>query len=125
MADLVSCWTNLLSFYTRADNSLWKKSPIDINTKPELLIGSKDFSSRYTWTHSEKGIYFRKTVGKHQQISFYDFSTRQTTPIVRLPWKSSESYGALSLIEEDGQLIFTVGASPQANLKKLTHPFLD
>ena len=115
--------------YTTADSSLWKK---DINVqsdekfgKPELLIDSKNFSSRYTWSYSEKGIYYRKNVEMHQQINFYNFETKKMVPLVKLPWKSFESYGALSLIEEEQKLIFTVSDHPQADIKRLTHPLLN
>ena len=86
-----------------------------------LINDAKEFP-RYSWTHSRDGIYFRKNIKNHQQIAFYDFTTQQVTPLLKLPGRISESFGALTIEEESEQIIFTQRDERQGSIKRLEHP---
>lgn len=86
-----------------------------------VISDDKDFP-RYSWTHSIDGVYFRKNINNHQQIAFYDFATQQVTPLLKLPGRVSESFGALTIEEDSEQIIFTRRDERQGSIKRLEHP---
>ena len=112
-------------FYTRVKSGLWKRSLNDDEPKPSSkILSKKDFSTRYSWTLAKEGVYFQDDKKIHQQINFYSFDTKSITPLVRLPRRTFDIYGGLTLDDSKASLLFTSSDLPQADIKMLSHPLL-
>ncbi|MCJ8271168.1 MAG: hypothetical protein MJK04_17430, partial [Psychrosphaera sp.] len=113
--------------YTRIKKGLWQKE-IETNTPPLNKISGELFKTLYSWSYITKdsgpGIYFRQNADDHHQINFYDLTARQLKPLVRLPKRAFENYGALTPVADDNKLLFTGTQFPQADIKLLTHPLI-
>lgn len=111
--------------YTSENSGLWQKE-INIdennNTLPIVKIHGDDFKARYSWTYTPKGIYFTQTFDRHRQLSFYQFESHQTKPLLKLPKYALGS--GLTVIDEKNELLFTQASSRQADIKKIEHPLL-
>jgi hypothetical protein len=120
--------------YTRIKKGLWQKQ-IDLDTPPFNKISGKLFKTLYSWSYfngispinkpykdSGPGIYYRQNAQNHDQINFYDLTKQQLQPLVRLPKRAFESYGSLTLVTDENELLFTGTQLPQADIKLLTHP---
>jgi len=105
--------------YTRIEKGLWQKD-INSQTSPINKINGKSFSSTYSWTYYENGIYFRQNYKTHQKINFYNFDKQQDFPLARLAPKSFESYGMITFVPELDKLIFAASQFPQADIKSLS-----
>jgi len=112
--------------YTKLKDGLWQK---DLNAsptnKPINKISGKIFDALYTWSYYGDKVYFRKNEATHHQVSYYDFPTQTLTPLVRLPLKTFESYGALTFIAQQNKLLFTSALFPQSDIKQISHPLLE
>lgn len=91
-------------------------------SRHSIAINDDKEFPRYSWTNSSDGIYFRKNINNHQQIAFYDFTTQQFTPLLKLPGRASDSFGALTIDEDSKQIIFTRRDERQGSIKQLEHP---
>ncbi len=110
--------------YTKdAEYGLWQKE-LDENSPSTKKVSAKIFRTLYSWNYQDGGVYFRTNKNGNHHISYYDFSTKDLTPIVRLPARTFKSYGALSLIPESKTLLFTSALYPQSDIKRLSHPLL-
>ena len=114
--------SNLL--YTKIENGLWQK---DITAKNPSLkkISGELFTSRYSWTAENDGIYFKENNADHIQINFYSYKTQQSSTLIKLPLQTIKYSGVLTIIPEHKKLIFTQTHFPQANIKMLDHPLID
>ena len=109
--------------YTRVALGLWERKlsePEAIASKQ--VLSSEKFSTRYSWTLGNGGIYFQKNELSHQQLNYFDFKQEKLKPLVKLPKRSFDVYGGLTLDTENQALLFTNSDQPQADIKKLSHP---
>ncbi|WP_444997754.1 winged helix-turn-helix domain-containing protein [Aliikangiella sp. IMCC44359] len=122
----VASSSDKLYFTKETQRGLWQ---VDFNRNitptEKQVINSNKFMSRYTWTHTSKGIFFRQTKDNHQRISFFDFKHKNIIPIVKLPGVSSESFGSLTYVDDKKTLIFAQRGKDQGNIKQLSHPLFD
>ncbi|MCO4799291.1 MAG: winged helix-turn-helix transcriptional regulator [Colwelliaceae bacterium] len=123
---LMTSPTTLL--YTSEKNGLWQKEiSLTENEKsfpPFKKINSKDFKTTYSWDYSPKGVYFQQKFSKYHQLSFYSFEEKSISPLLKLPKNSIGTSTTLSKISSTNKLLFTQADSPQADIKKLSHPLL-
>jgi len=105
------------------EEGLWQKE-LNSDSKPIIKIGSDKFRTLYTWDYLENGIYFRKNEKNHHQLTFYDFATQSLVPVVRLPLRTFENYGALTALPKENKLIFTSAIYPQSDIKRIKHPLI-
>jgi Tol biopolymer transport system component len=111
--------------YTNLKNGLWQKKLDTLpSNKPLNKISGKFFDARYTWNYFDNRVYFHKKELTHHQVAYYDFSQKKLIPLVRLPLKTFDNYGALTFIAEDNKLLFTSALYPQSDIKRLSHPLL-
>jgi len=104
--------------YTRDMRGMWQKN---INDKSPSIntIPGKTFSSAYSWTYQEGGVYYRQNKSKHQRLSFYNFSDKNKTELARLPLRTFENFGSITFVGKQNKLIFTASHFPQADLKRI------
>mgnify|MGYP000427489040 CR=1 FL=1 len=94
------------------------------NNKPLNKISGKIFKTSYTWDLTEQGVYFHQNYDKYHQISLYNFTEQQASPILRLPRRTLRTSTTLSKITTSNELLFSRAYSPQADIKSLSHPSL-
>lgn len=111
--------TSLL--YTGENKGLWE---MEIGSEPHEKLNKAVFNARYAWVYDNDGVYFRHNSAQHYQFMHFDFATQQLKPLVRLPLKMFQSYQEMSLNKVSDELLFTSNQYPQADIKKLNHPFL-
>ncbi|MDO6428107.1 winged helix-turn-helix domain-containing protein [Thalassotalea sp. 1_MG-2023] len=112
--------------YTANKKGLWQKELDNnlFNDNPLEKLSGKVFRVTYAWEYTNQGIYYRKNYRRYHLISFYSFATQTITPLVKLPKGSLGSYTNLSTLASIDTLLFTQADSPQSDIKKLTHPFI-
>ncbi len=67
-------------------------------------------------------MYFRQYDRSYRRYMHYDLDLDQFTELIRIP--SFQLHNGISLNKKNGQLLFTNNTMPQADIKKLEHPFL-
>jgi len=112
--------------YTNLKDGLWQKNINALpKSKPLNKISGNIFDALYTWSYSGDKVYFRKNEATHHQVSYYDLTSQTLIPLVRLPLKTFENYGALTFIPQQNKLLFTSALFPQSDIKRLSHPLLE
>jgi len=92
---------------------------------PEInVIDKSDFRYKYNWTTSNTGIYFHQSKAGEHLINFYAFKDQTIKAIAHLPSRTVSRLGAMTYIAKKHQLIFTKNQSPQADIKRISHPLL-
>jgi len=105
---------NLL--YTRDMRGMWQKNISD-ETPSVNIIPGKTFSSAYSWSYHDNGVYYRQNKSKHQRLSFYNFADKTRTELARLPLRTFENFGSITFVDKENKLIFTASHFPQADIK--------
>jgi len=107
---------NLL--YTRDMRGMWQKNISDESPSVNIIPG-KTFSSAYSWTYQNNGVYYRQNKSKHQRLSFYNFADKTRTELARLPLRTFENFGSITFVNKENKLIFTASHFPQADIKRI------
>jgi len=118
---LMTSPTTLL--YTRIKDGLWQQD-ITKKVQPLIKVSGKTFNATYTWSLADNGVYYLHNTEDSHQISFFDFTSQEQLPIIRLPLMTFAKYGGLTFVPELNKLLFTASHFPQANIKKLSHPLI-
>lgn len=113
--------------YTRDENGLWQKDiSNDALRSPSIsVIDPQYLRKAYSWAYTEKGIYYRENIRHHQQISFFEFSSKKIIPLAKLPKNSFAPSNTLSVNLDDNKIIFAVKEYYQSDIKKLHHPLFN
>jgi len=104
--------------YTRDMRGMWQKNINDESPSINVIPG-KTFSSAYSWTYQEGGVYYRQNKSKHQRLSFYNFTDKTKTELARLPLRTFENFGSITFVARQNKLIFTASQFPQADIKRI------
>ncbi|WP_286235059.1 winged helix-turn-helix domain-containing protein [Thalassotalea sediminis] len=111
--------------YTSSKKGLWQKELDNnlFNDTPLEKVSGKDFKVTYAWEYTNQGIFYRKNYRRYHLISFYSFANQTSAPLVKLPRGSLGPRTNLSTLASTNTLLFTQSTSPQADIKRIKHPF--
>ncbi|MBV1909299.1 MAG: winged helix-turn-helix domain-containing protein [Kangiellaceae bacterium] len=110
-------------YFTKEDKSLWVKSP-ESSAPPISILNDKGFSSLYSWTLTQSGIYYSQKEQDYFRVNYFDYQSEQVLEVTKLPWLTDDKYVSFSVIENEKKLLISVQEFPQANIKLLRHPLL-
>jgi Tol biopolymer transport system component len=107
--------------YTTSEGGLWQRH-LKASSQATEIIDTSKFKETYSWIIHDNGVYFRQYDRSYRRYMHYDLDLDQFTELIRIP--SFQLHNGISLNKKNGQLLFTNNTMPQADIKKLEHPFL-
>ncbi|MEL4428224.1 winged helix-turn-helix domain-containing protein [Shewanella mangrovisoli] len=104
-------------------NGLWL---INLAQPEEVtqLISSKVFRSGNNWAMTADGVYFKSSNGNEQRLNYWEASSQQVTPLLRVPRSSLSGFGSMTYIPESNRLVMTLDGFPQRDIILLKHKLL-
>ncbi|GGI95517.1 transcriptional regulator [Shewanella hanedai] len=112
-----------LVFTQVGKRGLWMMSLSTPDNTTELISG-KEFTERYNWVATDKGIYFRESHTRYQLIKFWRFNTQLITPILKIPPSSIPRSGSMAYIPGNNSLLITLSENYKRDVIKLKHKLL-
>jgi len=109
--------------YSIPGKGLWQKNILN-NTLSINVIPASLFRTRYTWVYGNNGVYFKQSRNNVYQLNFYDLTSKQNTPLIRIPKHTLRSSTALTFIENSNRLMFTSSRNPQSSIHMLMPPLI-
>ncbi|WDE11395.1 winged helix-turn-helix domain-containing protein [Thalassomonas haliotis] len=110
--------------YTSLNKGLWYKN-LAGNSGAQIKIPGNIFNGLYSWHYFQGSLYFKKSLSKAQQLMHYDFANKQLSTLIRLPRKTFQGGGSLTMLASEHKLLFSSSRSPQADIKQLAHPLFN
>ncbi|WP_281561447.1 winged helix-turn-helix domain-containing protein [Thalassomonas sp. RHCl1] len=110
--------------YTSLSKGLWYIDFND-NSNAQIKIPGNIFSGLYSWHYFQGSIYFKKSLTQAQQLMRYDFAREELNTLIRLPRKTFQGGGSLTMLPSENKLLFSSSRSPQADIKQLAHPLFN
>ena len=85
---------------------------------------AEQFDISYNWTLTANGIFFEDRQPDHTQINHFDFGTKQTRPVLKLPQQTLSHANTMTYLPRQQTLIFNQLQYPQVDVMRLRHPLL-
>lgn len=99
---------------------------IDLNypNRIEPFISDQIFNAGNNWVLTKGGVYFKSKNSTEQILNYWDASTQQVTPILKLPRSSISGFGSLAYEPNSKRLVMTLDGFPQRDIMSLKHKLL-